>query len=244
MQKDFGLIGKNISYSFSVGYFKDKFEKEDLKEYTYQNFDLQNITEITSVLKQNPNLKGLNVTIPYKESVLPFLDKIDKKALKIGAVNCIKFTKDNKLKGYNVDWIGFYKTLEPFVKNHKKALVFGNGGASKAVVFALKKLKIKCKIVSRNPKDNNITYDDLNKKIVSKHTILINTTPLGTFPNINECIDIPFQYVSKEHIAYDLIYNPEKTQFLKNCEQNGAKIINGYNMLVEQAEASFTIWSK
>lgn len=244
MQKDFGLIGKNISYSFSVGYFKDKFEKEDLKEYTYQNFDLQNITEITSVLKQNPNLKGLNVTIPYKESVLPFLDKIDKKALKIGAVNCIKFTKDNKLKGYNVDWIGFYKTLEPFVKNHKKALVFGNGGASKAVVFALKKLKIKCKIVSRNPKDNNITYEDLNKKIVSKHTILINTTPLGTFPNINECIDIPFQYVTKEHLAYDLIYNPEKTQFLKNCEQNGAKIINGYNMLVEQAEASFTIWSK
>lgn len=244
MQKDFGLIGKNISYSFSVGYFKDKFEKEDLKEYTYQNFDLQNITEITSVLKQNQNLKGLNVTIPYKESVLPFLDKIDKKALKIGAVNCIKFTKDNKLKGYNVDWIGFYKTLEPFVKNHKKALVFGNGGASKAVVFALKKLKIKCKIVSRNLKDNNITYEDLNKKIVSKHTILINTTPLGTFPNINECIDIPFQYVTKEHIAYDLIYNPEKTQFLKNCEQNGAKIINGYNMLVEQAEASFTIWSK
>lgn len=244
MQKDLGLIGKNISYSFSVGYFKDKFEKEDLKEYTYQNFDLQNITEITSVLKQNPNLKGLNVTIPYKESVLPFLDKIDKKALKIGAVNCIKFTKDNKLKGYNVDWIGFYKTLEPFVKNHKKALVFGNGGASKAVVFALKKLKIKCKIVSRNPKDNNITYEDLNKKIVFKHTILINTTPLGTFPNINECIDIPFQYVTKEHIAYDLIYNPEKTQFLTNCEQNGAKIINGYNMLVEQAEASFTIWSK
>lgn len=244
MQTLFGLVGKNISYSFSANYFKNKFEKQNFSNFSYQNFDIQNINEFLKIIAVNPNLKGLNITIPFKESILPFLDKIDKKALKIGAVNCIKFTKDNKLKGFNVDWIGFYKTLEPFVKNHKKALVFGNGGASKAVVFALKKLKIKCKIVSRNPKDNNITYDDLNKKIVSKHTILINTTPLGTFPNINECIDIPFQYVSKEHIAYDLIYNPEKTQFLKNCEQNGAKIINGYNMLVEQAEASFTIWSK
>ena len=244
MQKKFGLVGKNISYSFSVGYFKDKFEKENLENYFYQNFDIQSITEFTNILKDNPNLKGLNVTIPYKESILPFLDKIDNKALKIGAVNCIKITKNNKLKGYNVDWIGFYKTLQPFVKNHKKALVFGNGGASKAVVFALKKLKIKCKIVSRNPNENQITYKELNKKLLSKYSILINTTPLGTFPNIDECIDIPYQYITKNHLAYDLIYNPEKTKFLKNCENNGAQILNGYNMLVEQAEASFKFWIK
>jgi shikimate dehydrogenase len=244
MKIEFGLIGKNISYSFSVSYFTDKFKIEKLNDLTYQNFDIQNINDFSNILKNNPNIKGLNVTIPYKESVIPFLDKIDKNAQKIGAVNCIKFTKKGKLKGYNTDWLGFYNTLKNEINSHKKALVFGTGGASKAIQFALKKLKIKYKIVSRNPKDNQLSYENINQKTLLNYTILINTTPLGTFPNIEDCIEIPFQYINQNHLAYDLIYNPEKTQFLKKCEDNGATIINGYKMLVEQAEESFKIWMR
>ena len=240
----FGLIGKNISYSFSMNYFKNKFENENLSHFTYQNFDIQTLDEFTEIIKNYPNLKGLNVTIPYKESILPFLDKFDSKALKIGAVNCIKITKKRKLKGYNTDWKGFYNTIKPFENKHKKALVFGNGGASKAIQFALKKLKIKFIVVSRNPHTSQINYQEISEKLLLKHTLLINTTPLGTFPDVSNCISIPYHFITQNHLAYDLIYNPEKTQFLKNCEENGATIINGYQMLVEQAEESFKIWMK
>jgi shikimate dehydrogenase len=244
MKTEFGLIGKNISYSFSVSYFTNKFKIEKLNDLTYQNFDIQNINDFSNILKNNPNIKGLNVTIPYKESVIPFLDKINKNAQKIGAVNCIKITKKSKLKGYNTDWLGFYNTLKNEIYAHKKALIFGNGGASKAIQFALKKLKIKFLVVSRNPTKKQINYTDISEKLLINYTILINTTPIGTFPNVSDCISIPYNLISNKHLAYDLIYNPEKTQFLKNCEDNGATIINGYKMLVEQAEESFKIWMR
>jgi shikimate dehydrogenase len=240
----FGLIGKNISYSFSSNYFNNKFKNQNLANYSYQNFDIKNIEEIQEILKNNPNLKGLNVTIPYKESIIPFLDKISKKAKEIGAVNCIRISKKGKLKGYNTDWVGFYETLKPHINSTQKALVFGTGGASKAILFALKKLKIKYLVVSRNPNKNQISYEDISEKIMKDFTILINTTPIGTFPDVNNCISIPYNYVTENHLAYDLIYNPEVTQFLKNCNEKGAKTINGYEMLVAQAEMSFEIWFK
>jgi shikimate dehydrogenase len=240
----FGLIGKNINYSFSSDYFNKKFKNQNFDKYSYQNFDIQNITEITKILNDNPNLKGLNVTIPYKESVIPFLDTISKKAKKIGAVNCIKINKNGKLKGYNTDWFGFYKSIQPHINKNQKALVFGTGGASKAILFALKKLKIKYLIVSRFPNKSQISYQDLTKKIFKKYKILINTTPVGTFPDVKNCISIPYEYVTEKNLAYDLIYNPEITQFLQNCKDNGSKTINGYEMLVTQAEMSFEIWTK
>lgn len=240
----FGLIGKNISYSFSSNYFNNKFKNQNLENYNYQNFDIQNIEEISEVLKNNPKLKGLNVTIPYKESIIPFLNKISKKAQKIGAVNCVKISKKGKLKGYNTDWFGFYATLKPHINSTQKALVFGTGGASKAVLFALKKLKIKYLVVSRNPILYQISYEDISEKIMNDFTILINTTPIGTYPDVKNCISIPYEYVTEKHLAYDLIYNPEVTQFLQNCKEKGAKIINGYEMLVVQAKMSFEIWTK
>lgn len=243
MQILFGLLGKNIGYSFSSNYFNTKFINQNLKNYSYQNFDIQNIEEIQEILKNNPNLKGLNVTIPFKESIIPYLDKISKKAKKIGAVNCIKISKKGKLIGYNTDWFGFYETLKPHINSTQKALVFGTGGASKAILFALKKLKIKYLVVSRNPNKNQISYEGISKKTMNDYTILINTTPIGTFPDVNNSISIPYNYVTENHLAYDLIYNPEVTQFLQNCKEQGAKTINGYEMLVAQAELSFEIWN-
>ncbi|MFY7810643.1 MAG: shikimate dehydrogenase family protein [Flavobacterium sp.] len=240
----YGLLGKNISYSFSLNYFNQKFKLLNFEKYQYKNFDIQNIEEIKEVLSNNSNLKGLNVTIPYKESIIPYLDKISKKAKKIGAVNCIKISKKGKLKGYNTDWYGFYKTIIPYRLENQKALIFGTGGASKAVQFALKKLNIKYLVVSRNPNKKQLSYKDITENDIKKFTILINCTPLGTFPDVNNCISIPYNCVTEKHIAYDLIYNPEISKFLKKCKHQGSKIINGYDMLVAQAELSFEIWNK
>lgn len=243
-KKQFGLIGKNIDYSFSKKYFSEKFEKEKLDNHSYQNFDIQSVFEITQIIK-NPNLVGLNVTIPYKEEIIPFLDTISKKAKKIGAVNTIKILKKGKLKGYNTDFFGFQKSLSNLInENHKKALILGTGGASKAVAFALKKLGIQYSFVSQKNKSNFLAYEELNETIFQEYQIIINCTPLGTFPNLNSCPNIPYNFINNSHIAFDLVYNPEETTFLKKAKQNGAMTKNGMEMLVFQAEKAWKIWNK
>ncbi|HBI01065.1 MAG TPA: shikimate dehydrogenase [Flavobacterium sp.] len=241
----FGLIGKNISYSFSKKYFSDKFEKEELVGYSYENFDLQAISQFPKLIRENPNLKGLNVTIPYKEKIIPYLDKLNGKATKIGAVNCIKITKKGKLKGYNTDYYGFKKSLEPLLKpHHQKALILGTGGASKAVAFALEELGILYTFVSRSKKENALDYKYINATTFDNFQIIINCTPLGTHPNIDECPPIPYEFFTGEHIAFDLIYNPEETEFLKRAKAKNSVTKNGYEMLVLQAEKGWKIWNK
>ncbi|WP_313805246.1 shikimate dehydrogenase [Flavobacterium sp.] len=243
-KKRFGLIGKNIDYSFSRKYFTDKFEKSGITHFSYQNFDLTSIDEIKSVLKDTKNLKGLNVTIPYKESVIPYLTKLSKSAKIIGAVNTIKISKEDNLKGYNTDFYGFKKSLKPLLEEqHKKALILGTGGASKAIAFALRKLKIEFDFVSRTPSEYEFGYDELNQEVFNEYQIIINTTPIGTFPNVNDAPELDYSLFTKNHIAYDLVYNPEETQFLKNAKANGAIIKNGYDMLVFQAEKAWEIWN-
>lgn len=242
--KLFGLLGKNIEYSFSRGYFSDKFQNLKLKKHKYVNFDLGDIKNFPLIIKQNENLKGFNVTIPYKEKVIPFLDKLDKTAKKIGAVNTVKLTKRGNLKGYNSDVVGFEKSIMPLLKNHhKKALILGTGGASKAIAYALKRNDIKYIFVSRNPEGRKeISYDKLNEEIIKKYAIIINSTPLGTSPNVEKCPNIPYQYISEKHILFDLIYNPAITTFLSKGKAKGATIKNGLEMLELQAEESWRIW--
>lgn len=240
-----GLIGKNISYSFSRAYFKKKFEKEQINNITYENFDIENISLFRSIIENTPNVKGFNVTIPYKESIIPFLDKLNKKAKEIGAVNTIKITKNNKLIGYNTDYYGFKKSIKPSLKpTHKNALILGTGGASKAIAYGLKDLNINSHYVSRNIKNGvDFTYDSLTEDVIKQHQIIINCTPLGTFPNVDTCPNIPYNSITKEHILYDLIYNPEESKFLKLGRQQGAVTINGLRMLKLQAQKAWSIWN-
>ena len=245
MQKQidkFGLIGKNISYSFSKKFFTQKFINEGLNNCSYENYDISSIYKLLEVLNDS-KIKGLNVTIPYKESVIELLNHIDPIAKKIGAVNTIKIDKQNKLLGYNTDYIGFKQSLESNISNQKRALVLGTGGASKAIVYALKTLNIKTLIVSRKKREESITYEDISNQIIKDHTIIINCTPLGTYPNIEECPKIPYQYITERHLCYDLIYNPIKTKFLILSEKKGASIINGNEMLKNQAIESWKIWN-
>ncbi len=239
----FGLVGKNIGYSFSKGYFTEKFQKLNLIDYSYDNLDFQSIEEFPEYIKENPSLSGINVTIPYKEAVIPYLDKLSKKAAEIGAVNTIKITKSGKLKGFNTDYLGFKKSLQPLLNsNHKKALILGTGGASKAVAFALGKLGISYKYVSRNADGETFGYNQMNENTFKEFQIIVNCTPVGTSPNTNLCPDIPYEYFSKNHIAFDLIYNPSETLFLKKAKEQGAIIKNGLEMLTIQAEKAWDIW--
>ncbi|MFD1316703.1 shikimate dehydrogenase family protein [Namhaeicola litoreus] len=241
----FGLLGRQISYSFSKGYFNEKFKKNALKGYYYTNFDLDIIDDLPPLLDSLPNLKGFNVTIPYKEKVMPFLDEIDEEALAIGAVNTVKFLEGNKLKGFNTDVYGFEYSILPFIKPmHKKALILGTGGASKAVSYALDKLGIEHKYVSREAsRDNSIRYSELTKEIVNDHFIVVNCSPVGTFPDINACPNFPYNFVTKNHLFFDLIYNPSETLFLKKAKFYGAQIKNGEEMLELQAEKAWEIWN-
>ncbi|MFC0605389.1 shikimate dehydrogenase family protein [Winogradskyella pulchriflava] len=241
----FGLVGRDISYSFSRDYFAKKFKQEDLP-HSYVNFDLQSIDELDAIIRNTENLKGLNVTIPYKEDVIPILDDLDKRARKIGAVNTIRITRYQKLIGYNTDYYGFKKSLQPHLKKyHKRALILGTGGASKAIAHALKKLKISYDYVSRSEKEGvKFLYSDLTEDIISSYSIIINCTPIGTFPNVNVCPDIPYDAITEKHILYDLIYNPEQTKFLSCGDIKGATTINGLEMLKLQAEKSWKIWNK
>ncbi|WP_296635558.1 shikimate dehydrogenase [Polaribacter sp.] len=241
----FGLLGKDISYSFSRGYFSEKFKQLNLDNHNYVNFDLPKIEDFPSILEDNESVLGINVTIPYKEAVIPYLDKIDKTAKEIGAVNTIKITRRGNLKGYNSDVVGFEKSITPLLnKHHKKALILGTGGASKAIAYALKRNDIKYKFVSRNPEGKKqISYADLSREIIEDYTLIVNSTPLGTSPHVNNCPNIPYQFITPNHLLYDLIYNPQVSKFLANGRQKGASIKNGYEMLELQAEESWRIWN-
>lgn len=243
--KLFGLLGRDISYSFSRGYFTKKFTALNLEHHSYVNFDIPKIEDFHSIIENNKSIKGINVTIPYKEEVMAYLDKIDKTAKEIGAVNTIKITKRGNLKGYNSDVVGFEKSIVPLLeKHHKKALILGTGGASKAIAYALKLNNIKYKFVSRKPKTKKqISYNDLSQEIMQDYTIIVNSTPLGTSPDVDKCPAIPYQFITSKHLLYDLIYNPEISKFLANGKANGAKIKNGYEMLELQAEESWRIWN-
>jgi len=244
-KKKFGLIGKNISYSFSKKYFTEKFALGNLDGYVYENFDLQSIEDFPKLITENPELKGLNVTIPYKEEIIPYLSKLSKKAAQIGAVNVIRFTQKGTLKGYNSDYYGFKKSLKPLLQSHhKKALILGTGGAAKAVAFALNELGIIYTFVSREEKEGMIDYNRINATTFDNYHIIINCTPLGTSPNTKEFPPIPYIFFTEKHIAFDLIYNPEETQFLKKAKKKSAITKNGYDMLVFQAEKAWKIWNK
>ena len=244
MQKErkFGLIGKDISYSFSRHYFTKKFQELKLDNHRYINFDLQTIEDFSQINLEE--VSGFNVTIPYKEKIMEFLDKVDDIAKEIGAVNTIKITNKNQLIGHNTDCYGFEESLKPLLKpHHKKALVLGTGGASKAILFVLKKLNIDYLVVSRTPAKKQISYQDITKSVIENSHVIINSTPLGTYPNVDKCPDISYQYITEQHLLFDLIYNPEKTTFLTKGEANGATIINGLKMLELQAEKAWTIWN-
>ena len=237
IKKIYGLIGKDIDYSFSRNYFNSKFKKLQILENEYINFDLKNISDFKKI--NLSNIYGFNVTIPYKESIIHLLDEVSDEASIIGAVNTIKII-NGKLKGYNTDYIGFSKSLKN--KKYYRALIFGSGGACKAIQFSLMKLNIKFKVVSRQKKAHFINYDNLEKEIINSD-LIINTTPLGTYPNVNDKIQIPYELINKSHTCYDLIYNPEKSSFLLECESQGATIKNGLEMLELQEEASWDIWN-
>ena len=243
--KRYGLVGKNIGYSFSKKYFTERFANTNAVDCAYENFDIDSIEDFPKLIQANPDLMGLNVTIPYKESVISYLHSLSKKATKIGAVNVIRFTKKRNLKGYNSDCYGFKKSLKTVLQpHHQKALILGTGGASKAVAFALEELDIPFAFVSREEHPNTITYERLNATAFDNYQIIINTTPLGTSPNVKEFPLIPYQFLTEKHLAFDLIYNPQESQFLKKAKRKGAATKNGMDMLIFQAEKAWKIWNK
>ncbi|WP_185868926.1 shikimate dehydrogenase family protein [Blattabacterium cuenoti] len=243
----FGLIGKSIGYSFSRNFFLKKFKKESILYSDYKIFDIPKIENVLLIF-QNTCLKGCNVTIPYKESIIRFLDEISPEAKSIGSVNVVKITRNRRKIGYNTDILGFElsfkKDIEKFFhKKNFKALILGTGGGSKAISFVLNKLQIPYQYVSRTRKKKFLIYEDLNKDLLKTYKVVINCTPLGTYPDINLCPPLPYQYVSSDHYFYDLVYNPNKTLFLKKAEEKGAIIKNGLEMLYLQAEESWKIWN-
>ena len=252
--KQYGLIGYPLSHSFSKKYFTEKFEKEHIQNCEYNLFPIENIDLLPNLIANNPSLVGLNVTIPYKESVIPFLDELDETAKAVGAVNCIKIQphptspKGRRLVGYNTDVYGFRQSIKPFLEiQHERALILGTGGASKAVAYVLKNIGIDCYFVSRNKSqkssDKMLSYEELNENVIHAFKLIINTSPVGTFPNINDAPVLPYEYLSTKHHLFDLIYNPSETSFLKKGKSRGATTQNGYEMLVLQAEASWDIWN-
>ena len=243
--KTYALVGRNISYSFSRRYFAEKFAKEQITDCEYINFDIPYIEELTALIAATPTLAGMNVTIPYKEAVLPLLDLQSEALMAIKACNTIKILPSGKLKGDNTDYIGFRDSLIPYLQpHHNRALILGTGGASKAVAFALSQLGISFLLVSRESSAIAISYHELTKEIIENHSLIINTTPLGTFPKTEAFPPIPYQWITSQHLLYDLIYNPEKTTFLAKGATQGATILNGYPMLVLQAEAAWKIWNE
>ena len=241
-----GLIGYPLVHSFSKKYFNEKFDNENIKNVSYQNYELKNINELKSLIKRNSDLRGLNVTIPYKEKVIKYLDKIDEKYLNIGAVNVIKII-DNKLFGINTDYEAFKITLKEWLDNsfNSKALILGTGGSSKSVSLALKELNIDHNFVSRKKRKNVFSYEELlDIKTFSNYKLIINTTPLGMYPKINLLPNIPYRLITKNYYLYDLVYNPETTRFLEKGKRKGAKIKNGLEMLHLQAELSWNYWNQ
>lgn len=238
--KKLGLLGKNISYSFSKKYFAEKFKALDLPNYSYDVFDIQDKKEIKELFSTE-DLVGFNITIPYKQEIIPYLDELSAEAKEIGAVNTVKIS-EGKRTGHNTDAYGFEESLLPLLNNEiKSALILGSGGASKAIVFVLKKLGIRFQIISRNSKNN---YESLTQEKVQNNLLIVNTTPVGTFPDIEKYPNFPTDFLTSQHLVYDLIYNPEKTKLLKLAEEKGATIKNGLEMLCLQAEKAWDIWTE
>jgi shikimate dehydrogenase len=244
------LIGFPLGHSFSKGYFTEKFEKMGLSDtHVYEKFELENINDFPTLLKtQSPNLRGLNVTIPHKQNVIPFLDSVDEAALKIGAVNTIKIMEDGSTKGFNTDYWGFRWTLEQWADfqeiKPKKSLVLGKGGAAKAIIQALQDLGLETQYVSRKKEEDTLTYDELTGKVMQEHLFIVNTTPLGMFPKVDSFPEIPYNLLTDKHLLYDIVYNPLETMFLKKGLEHGAKGVHfGLEMLHGQAEKAWEIWS-
>lgn len=243
--RQFGLIGYPLGHSFSKRFFTEKFETEHI-EALYELYPIDSIQKFPDLIK-NVEFNGINVTIPYKEQIISYLDELDENAAAIGAVNVIKFIRSNNtliLKGFNTDAIGFEVSLRPYLKpHHTKALILGTGGASKAIKFVLEKAGVETKYVSRTPAVDRLTYSDLNKQLMDDYTVIVNASPLGTFPKVDECPAIPYQFLNDKHLLFDVVYNPAETLFLKNGREQGAVGLNGQQMLVEQALAAWKIWN-
>jgi shikimate dehydrogenase len=247
--KKYGLIGYPLGHSFSKDFFNRKFKSEQI-DAEYINFQIEDVKELKNVLKENPTLCGMNVTLPYKTQVMPLLDEIDKDARLIGAVNVIKFIKGGrfnklKLKGYNSDITGFKESIEPLLNPeiHRQALILGTGGASKAVYHGLKQLGIEVQFVSLFQEEDCITYDEITPEWIEDFTIIINATPLGMYPHVEECPDIPYNKITSKHLLYDLVYNPDETLFMRKGKEKGATVKNGLEMLLLQAFVSWDIWN-
>lgn len=246
--KKYGLVGQSLGHSFSQTFFNQKFKSENI-DAKYVNFEIPHIKELKNILKENPDLEGLNVTLPYKTQVISLLDDIDNDARLIGAVNVIKFKKGVfgriRLKGYNSDIVGFKQSIEPLLNNsHRKALILGTGGASRAVFHGLKQLGLASTLVSRTPKTSCITYQEITPKVMEQYTVIVNATPLGMYPDVNTCPDIPYDLLTPNHLLYDLLYNPDETLFMKKGKERGAVVKNGLEMLLLQAFVSWEIWNK
>ena len=278
MNTTFGLIGYPLSHSFSKKYFTEKFEKENILNCEYDLYPIENIYQLLQLIEDNPTLCGLNVTIPYKESVIPFLDEIDETAKAVGAVNCIKIIRGEAIRlkgetdtqfpksqisnlksqiliGYNTDVNGFRQSIKPFLEiQHERALILGTGGASKAVAYVLKEIGIDCCFVSRSKEQEStfksqetssktFLYEELNENMINAFKLIVNTTPVGMYPNINGAPEIPYNFISSSHLLYDLVYNPSETEFLKRGKLQGASNVNGLSMLHQQAEEAWRIWN-
>lgn len=246
--KKYGLIGYPLGHSFSKDYFNQKFEAEHL-DAEYVNFELSDIRDLKAVVRENPDLCGLNVTLPYKTQIIPLLDEMDGDAAQIGAVNVVKFLKGRfgriKLKGYNSDIIGFKESIAPLLgPAHRKALVLGTGGASKAVFHGLKQLGVASTLVSRTAKEHCITYGGITPRIMEQYTVIVNATPVGMYPDVDRCPDIPYDLLTSAHLLYDLHYNPDETLFMRKGKERGATVKNGLEMLLLQAFAAWNIWSE
>ena len=239
----FGLLGKDIDYSFSRGYFTEKFKREKTLDCQYENFDLDTIEKVVSLL-QDTTIQGLNVTIPYKQAILPYLDRLEGDAAAVGAVNTVAFDADRNPVGHNTDVYGFETALKGVTDIlPQKALILGTGGASKAVAYVLKKNDVAIQFVSRSAGTDRLSYEQLDPQTVVDHQLIVNCSPLGTYPNVYEKPNIPYHMIGDKHILFDLIYNPEKTLFLQRGSQQGARIQNGHSMLIHQAEKSWSIWN-
>lgn len=243
----YGLIGYPLGHSFSRSFFNDKFKAEKI-DAEYLNFEIPSINQFTDIIDANSQLRGLNVTIPYKQQVMDYLDEVSPEARAIGAVNVVRVEhngKNTRLIGYNSDIIGFTQSIEPLLQDHhKKALILGTGGASKAIRYGLEKLGLETVFVSRTIRDNCITYADITREVLEEYEVIVNCTPKGMFPHTDECPDIPYEHLTHRNLLYDLVYNPDETLFMKEGKKRGAVVKNGLEMLILQALASWDFWNE